>query len=468
MRRSLRWTLIGWYGCLIAAVVAIFGATLHGRVSDAVLASVDASLENRARAIHGAFEWTDEDEWELELSDDYLRGAADGGWFQIADADGRTIRSGGDVPEVAPGSAGLHDASGQRAFVLDGPRGTTIRVGGSIESEHDALDALLAAVLVAGGLLIALAVLGGSWLTQRALRPIDRISQAARDVSERDLSQRVDPSEMPVELLDLARTLNGAFERLEQAFERQARFTADASHELRTPLAVIRAQAETALRRERTPEGYREALSACLRSAQRMAGVVDGLLALARADAGTLELVRGDLAFDELVREAAQEARAQLPSPAVDLRLDLSPATVRGNASLLSEAVSNLVTNAICYNHADGQVEVRLRSERDGVILQVADRGPGIPAEALPRIFERFFRVDHARERERGGAGLGLAITRCIVQAHGGTIEVESLLGAGTTFTVRLPAAEPAACIVTIETATAQRGQPSASLGTLG
>ncbi len=440
MPRSLRWTLIGWYGLLLAAVIAIFGALLHGRVSRAVFAGVDATVESRARAILGALEWDERDGWELELSDEFLRGLADGGWFEVADAEGTVIRHGGPVPASARDEPlGLRENGSARVVTLAGPRGTLVRVGRSIETERAALRALLGTVAVAGAGLLVLALLGGWWLATRTLRPIERMSGAASRISEQNLSQRIDPSEVPAELRELARTLNDAFERLELAFQRQARFTADASHELRTPLSVIRAQTELALRRDRAPKEYREALAACLRSAERMTGLVEGLLALARADADT-DVIRSDVAFDAIVREAAREAHEGPFAADVALRLDLAPAQVRGDPHLLAEVVSNLVTNAIRYSRESGHIDVRLRAENGSVVLQVADDGPGIPAEALPHVFERFFRVDPARSRERGGSGHGRAITRGIVEAHGGSITAESRLGEGSTFTVKLPA----------------------------
>ncbi len=436
--------MLGWFGLLLAAVIAVFGATLHARLSRAVFAGVDATIESRGRAIAGALEWDERDGWELELSEDFLRGLADGGWYEVRDAAGQVIRKGGDRPTAdrpqprfaRPESARDGDV---RELVIAGPRDSLVHVGRTVAAERAALRSLLVVTCGAGCGLLAVALLGGWWLATRTLCPIERMSQTAGAISERDLTQRVEVEAVPAELRELARTLNAAFERLEQAFDRQTRFTADASHELRTPLSVISAQAELALRRERSAGEYREALAACLRSAQRMRALVEGLLALARADAGQRALERTELEFDVLVRDATREARQQPLAEGMALRLDVQPARVRGDPILLTEVVSNLVTNALRYSRRSGHIDVRLRTENGSVVLEVADDGPGIPPEALPHLFERFYRVDPARSREQGGSGLGLAITRWIVEAHGGAIRAESRLEVGSTFTVTLP-----------------------------
>jgi heavy metal sensor kinase len=441
MPRSLRWTLAGWYGLLLAGVIAVFGTLVYGRFARGLMAGVDATLEHHAQAIAGALDWDPQDGWELDLSGEYQRGVAESGWFEVQDAEGRVIRRAGTaLGDFADRSPGFQAAGEVRRLVLSGEQGTLVIVGRSIAAERAALRALLATILAVGAGLLALSLLGGWWLATRSLRPIAGMSHTASHISAHELAQRIDTGALPAELQELGRTLNDAFARLEQAFQRQARFTADASHELRTPLTVIRTQCEQVLRRERGSEEYRSALAACLRSAERMSGITQGLLTLARADAGEADLARDEVALDELVRQASQETRAAFSERAVDLRLDLAPSRVHGDPVLLAEVVANLVSNAIRYNHEHGRVDVRLQRENGSVVLQVADDGPGIPPEALPHVFERFFRVDPARSRASGGSGLGLAITRWIVEAHGGAITVASALERGSTFRVTLPA----------------------------
>lgn len=447
MPRSLRWTLAAWYGLALLVVIVVFGATLYARTARALFAQVDDGLSHRAAALAGALErdvFTPTG-WELELDDEYLALLVESGWFEIRAADGKLIRSGGAVPgPLATAEVGFHDRADARELVVVGERAARVRVGRSVSPERDELRRIAWFTGCAGFLVLAIAGAGGWWFATRALRPIARMSEAAASISEKDLSRRMDERAVPEELRELTTTLNAAFERIEAAFTRQTQFTADAAHELRTPLAIVRAQAELALRRERTGLEYREALAACLRSAERMSRVVNALLALARADSGALATARVAVRFDEVVEECVREARTESASVGVSLFARTEPALVHGDPSLLAELAANLVSNAIRYNRPGGRVDVALARRDGNVVLSVEDDGIGIPADARAHVFERFFRVDPARSRASGGSGLGLAIARAIVEAHGGWIGVESRVDSGSTFTVVLTAsAEP-------------------------
>jgi heavy metal sensor kinase len=267
------------------------------------------------------------------------------------------------------------------------------------------------------------------------------MTEAAERISETNLEERIDVGRTETELSRLARTLNGAFDRLGAALDRQTRFTADASHELRTPVSIVVSNAECGLRRDRSAEEYREALEKCLRAGRRMTGVVEGLLVLTRADAGELVLATETVDLGTVVRETADflAPLAAERGVAVNLNGEAAPVTVRGDAERLRNALGNLVSNAIRYNREGGRVDVSLSAGEEEAVLTVADTGVGIPADARDRVFERFYRVDGARSRDAGGNGLGLAITKWIVEAHGGRISLESEEGVGTTVTIRLP-----------------------------
>ena len=444
MPRSICWTLSGWFGLLLAIVLLTFGTVLYLRATDALRAGVDDALESRGRAILAALEWDETDGWELDLTDEYLRGVAEEIWFDIRDEAGVRIRHGGRPAEPGGRGPGFHDVANHRELVLPGPRGTSLRIGRSIGPERRTARTLLLAVAFGGLALLVMGVWGSWLLANRSLRPVQRMSRVAAGLSHEDLSGRIDLDALPAELLGLGHTLNETFARLEAAFERQARFTADASHELRTPVAVIRAQAESMLVHERTSEEYRTALEACLRAAVRMSAVVDGLLVLARLDAGGQEVSREPVDLRSVVEDAVALARDDAEKHDINLRCTIEPVDVRGDETLLAEVVSNLLTNAIRYNRPGGHVEVTLAARNGSAVLEVADDGIGIPAHALPQLFERFYRVDPARSGARGGSGLGLAITRWIVDGHGGRIDVDSREEVGSTFTVTLPIRPPA------------------------
>jgi signal transduction histidine kinase len=216
-------------------------------------------------------------------------------------------------------------------------------------------------------------------------------------------------------------------------------FTADASHELRTPVSVVLTQTQTALSRERPAAEYRESLAACHRAAQRMRQLIESLLTLARLDSGEAAATREACDLGRIAGEAVELVRPAAEEKGVNLELDLTPVCCEGKPEQLAQVVSNLVSNAICHNRPGGIVHVKVASEPGAAILSVRDNGLGIVSEDLPHIFERFYRSDEARSSAAGRTGLGLAITKAIVEAHGGTIQVATVLGKGSTFTVRLP-----------------------------
>jgi heavy metal sensor kinase len=297
----------------------------------------------------------------------------------------------------------------------------------------------LAWQLTGVGLLVLTVGLAGGWvISARLLRPLAAISATASTLSATNLSGRIDTTQIDRELADLARILNATFARLETAFEQQTRFTADASHELRTPLAIIRTQVEYALARARTPEQYRETMQTCLRASSRMTHLIEELLALARADAGKLDLQQQPVDLQALVEESVALFEPLADINQIHFQCDLQPAEVTGDATRLGQVITNLLSNAIKYNRPGGSVTVTLTRDPQHVVLTVADTGIGIPEEDVPHIFERFYRVDKARSRTSGGNGLGLAICRSIIEAHGGTIRLTTQLNKGSTFWVHL------------------------------
>ena len=437
MRSSLRWALIGWFGLLLAAVLLAFGGALYWQTRRSTIEGIDAGLQSRVRALAGALEFDAQDGWELELSDDYLRAVAEDTYFRIQTSEGRVLRQAGSVPDRASGAPAGHDV---RELELESRDGVTILVGRSIAAERARLATLLATLIGSGTGVLAVALCVGLWLARRTLRPVDEMTKTAAALNEHDLSGRLDEQRCPEELRGLARAFNESLVRLEAAFERQARFTADAAHELRTPVAVVRAQVEQALKHERSGSEYRETLRACLRASERMTHLVAGLMTLTRLDAAEAGTVRLPIRLDELVRSSVELLQPSAAAEEVALHCRTEPATIQGDPGLLAAMLTNLVSNALRYNRRGGAVDVSLARQNGHVVLDVRDTGIGIPADALPHLFERFFRVDPARSSARGGTGLGLAITRGIVAAHGGSIEVASTPGQGSTFTIHLPA----------------------------
>jgi len=257
-------------------------------------------------------------------------------------------------------------------------------------------------------------------------------------ISAGDLSQRINVAEAESELGQLAAVLNSTFARLEAAFAQQKQFASDAAHELRTPVSVILTQTQTALNRERDAASYKQTVEACQRAAQRMRKLIESLLALARFDAGQEVLKRLRFDFSRTIADGVELVKPLAGERGVTIATELAPLEIVGDSERLAQVVTNLLTNAVQYNQPEGEVRVKLEASGGLAVLTVADTGQGIGAADLPRVFERFYRGDQSRTGA-GNAGLGLAICKVIIEAHGGTIEAASEENAGSTFTVRLP-----------------------------
>ena len=289
-------------------------------------------------------------------------------------------------------------------------------------------------------LLIAAAVLG-YWMSRRALAPVDELVRTARDVSGTSLSTRLPKLETGDELQRLSDTLNEMLDRIEAAFSRITQFTADASHELRTPVSLIRTESELALRRARAEEEYRESLRHILHEAERTTGLIEQLLALARADSGREVLQLSKLDLHPILQDVVDGWQAVAATRGLQFSAELGHGTVfvLGDAPLLRRVIDILLDNAFKYTPSPGAVRLIVEDRTDEVEISVQDSGIGVDPQEQSRIFERFYRVDKARSRDQGGAGLGLAIAQWVVTQHHGEIVVESQLGKGATFRVRLP-----------------------------
>jgi heavy metal sensor kinase len=296
-------------------------------------------------------------------------------------------------------------------------------------------------------LLVVLASLLGYWLGGRALAPVNRIIQSAKEVGVQSLSRRLELPRAKDELRRLTETLNAMLDRIESIVKRITQFTADASHDLRTPLSLIRTNAELALRRPRTENEYRATLTRILAASEESAQLIDHLLTLARADARATQLNLELAQLLPVLQDACQQARLWAQAKGLDFQ-DALPAealVLHMDAPAMERLLLTLLDNAVKYTPAGGTVRLRAYSdERHAAIVEIADSGIGIADSDLPHIFDRFYRADQARSREVPGSGLGLAIARWIANGHNATIEVESSLGNGALFRVRVPLADPA------------------------
>ena len=291
-----------------------------------------------------------------------------------------------------------------------------------------------------------LSIGGGWWLMRKALAPIATLTDAAERVNERNLREQLPRSGNGDELDRLAEVLNRMTARLNDSFTRIREFTLHASHELKTPLTILCGETETELRNESLTPAQRDHCASELDELRRLTRIVDSLTLLAKADAGLITLTLAPVRLDELVRDTL--ADTQMLARASGVRVELGECeelTVRGDPHRLRQLLLNLADNGVKYNQPEGLITMSLRRSDEEAIFSIANTGPGIPAESLPRVFDRFFRCDPAHSHDAEGCGLGLSIAQWIVAAHNGTIQIDSVQSELTTVTVRLPLLKPEA-----------------------
>jgi heavy metal sensor kinase len=312
-------------------------------------------------------------------------------------------------------------------------------VQSSVHDVEDTLQLLLRILLLSALAMTVISATGAWFLTGRVLRPIEEITDKARRITAHDLSQRLNIDTQD-EFGRLAGTFDGMIARLEASFDRQKRFTSDASHELRTPLTVMQADISLALRRPRTNIEYKRTLESAQEEVSRLSHIVTDLLTLARLDTDLTQIAHEPVALDELINGVVNGLRPLAIDRSILLSYSIDgPATISGDSTRLKQLFINLIDNAIAYSPNGGYVHVGLTSSPDWMMVTIKDNGMGIQPYQLEHIFERFYRAEEARLRNHEGTGLGLAIAQGAAQAHQGRIEVSSVVGQGTVFTVLLP-----------------------------
>ncbi len=451
--RSLRWRVQALHGLLLAAVLAGLGVAAWRVEARARMERLDDSIQSlafdvnsttRRRPMRAEDARARPPSRPIPRIEDVFtdREIARGYYYVIwRKNDEPRFTASPNAPADLPLPPEVHQGRRTRgdyreSFVSPNP-GDYALVGISLVGERAEQRRLAWKIAAAGAGLWGAVMAAGWWLVGRALRPARAIAEAAERIAGGDLSRRIEAVDASDELGRLATVLNSTFARLEAAFARQGRFTADAAHELRTPVATILTQAQAALASEELSPEQRESFEACERAARRMRSLIESLLALARLDAGQDARRREPVDLAKLASEAAAALAPQAVARGIKVRLATEPAPLEGDSARLAQVADNLIGNAIQHNREGGEVSIETRIAGGRAELIVTDKGPGIAAEHLPHIFERFYRADPARGG--GRSGLGLAISKAVVEAHGGEITAASTPGLGAVFTVRLP-----------------------------
>jgi len=456
---SIRAKLTLWYLSLAAVVLVAFAVAIYLYLSRGLLNAIDTSLANQAERFAHAVGHPSETEEPSQPGVLILAPQ----FVSVVDRDGKVADQIPDSEghEVPVSTAALERAANEwkpeydevslspteHVRIITWPArdedGETffVVVGQSLREVQRAQKQLVILLAIANPAALLLAGLGGLWLANKALSPVDRLTRAAERIGRGNLNERVEERRSQDEIGRLAATFNRMISRLEQAFERERRFTADASHELKTPLAVLRGDIEVTLRRERPSEEYQRVLKSSLEEIARLTRLTDDLLTLARSDAGESALAIEPVQLDQLAAEACAYIGPLADSAGVTLNFEApqSPIEIEGDPKRLKQLLVNLLDNAIKYTSAGGSVGLALSVIDSFALIEVSDTGRGIPASALPHVFERFYRQTDPRDSRVSGFGLGLAISKWIVDAHGGSIHVESDEGRGSHFTIKLP-----------------------------
>ena len=453
---SVRGRMTLWYGSGLAIILSAFGLSIYLLMADSLRRRIDFEVDEElvelqhavefaptVAAMRAAFErdFAHHHSFEFEISTP--RGESLLRSDRLKNHRLRTSETGSAESSLRPIDADIPDLGPYRigTTTTSGPQGTyVIHVAVPWTPYAAELHELLGMLLTIGPLAILGALFGGYLLARKALQPIERMTAKAEQITAQRLDQRLEILNPDDELGRLARTLNGMIERLEEAFGEIRRFTADAAHELRTPLAVLRSDAEIALRSERAPEEYRRVLASILDEAVRLSRLTDQLLLLCREDAETVPVVSEPVRVDRLVMEVVEQLRILAEDKQIALTIEkLDGFEFRGDGLRLRQVLFNLLDNAVKFTPPSGKITVQGIVSDGRIDIEVRDTGIGIPQEHLPRLFERFYRVDKSRSRAQGGAGLGLAISRTIIESHGGEIQVASEPGTGTCVHVLLP-----------------------------
>jgi two-component system, OmpR family, sensor kinase len=458
---SLRLRLTLWYAALLAVSLLAFGsllyivlqASLEHQLDEALLLRATQITRNLSPGADGRLDPSD-------LTSSLLAPrpletpAARELYVQLLDQRGEVVgQSGSSLPidpetilralgrdevlQTLPLTAGRSVRLLSRPIEADGAVVGVIQVGETLDGVEATLRQVRDILALGAIVVLGLAVSGGLLLAGRALAPVRGVSATARRITvTADFGQRLPSQRRRDEVGELVETFNALIARVEATLAEQQRFLADTSHELRSPLTVIRANLGF-LRRELDSDTRAECVREAEDEAQRMGRLIGDLLLLGQAESSEL-LRRAPLAIADLIVEVAEQARVQASDRTIEVA-PLQPITLNADRDRLKQVIWNLVENALRYSPSGGAIRLSAVQEADQAVIAVSDEGPGIDPEHLPHLFERFYRVDRARSRATGGAGLGLAIVQHLVKAHGGSVAVQSQPGQGTTFTLRLP-----------------------------
>jgi len=454
---SVRTRLTLWYAGVLALSLIVFAFLVYFAASRIFYERQDESLRSTAQTVASAYIEELEEEHSVTKANQVVLAELvfPNRYVEVTDPAGNVVAWSGNlsnnpfpIPDQTQSDARAHGISFavvnnlRVAVVPLSPNGQTgfAAVAEPLSVIDEALLRLRRAFLAGVPLILLLASAGGYFLARKSLSPISLMNRQTQHITALNLSSRLDVLNPRDELGRLGTTINELLERLESSFKEQQRFVADASHELRTPLAILRGETDVALEQPRSPDVYRQSLELIKDEAERLSRIVEDLFILARQPLDLPAIIKESVDLNETVKDCVRAAKVLAVRKNLELRLTEAPRLIlTGDEHLLKRMVLNLLDNAVKYTPAGGEIRVELSGRNGHAQVVVRDTGVGISEKDQLHVFDRFYRVDKARSRTLGGAGLGLSIVHWIVEAHGGTVTVESSPGEGSTFTVKLP-----------------------------
>ncbi|HEX8960051.1 MAG TPA: ATP-binding protein [Geobacteraceae bacterium] len=468
--KSIRFSLTLWYSLTLAIILILFSSFFYLSIRKQFYQGVDRELFTIAEALASPTMEPFRDSAPSvfdQVLEDFIGPKVAGKYVRLFDSNGAVTASSKNLQDIRfpLGRAALREARLGRVghwteslpglnavrtitfpVLTDGRLTRIIQVGSSLGEISDTLHNILVVLGISIPLAILLFGYGGWFLAGVALRPVDLITRSAKKITAENLGHRLEVVNPRDEIGQLAATFNDTLARLENSFKRTRQFSVDVSHELRTPLTILRGETELGLKLAKEPDEFRELLQSNLDEIKKMSKIMEDLLFLSKAEEGGLYLDLQDVELHEFFQELVQQA-ASLASLARDCGVSLvfegtAPVYVKGDRVRLRQIFLNLLENGVMYNRPGGEVRLVLSSGDGEARVSVIDTGVGIPEEDLPFIFDRFYRVDKARNRASGGSGLGLSLAKSFVVAHGGKIDAASTFGEGSEFTVHLPLVE--------------------------
>ncbi|MBE9528548.1 MAG: HAMP domain-containing histidine kinase [Proteobacteria bacterium] len=467
MAFSIRTRLTFWYTALLTVSLILFAATFSYTLSKIFMSRIDRQVGSIANMmVHTVMNPRGEillpADFEIIL-ERFFGVRTAGSYIQVIDQHGNILGrssnlSGANLPispetyanavnkattfEVVPrfGSYSMRMVTKPIVFKEKGLV-AIVQVGTSLEFMEEIFNSLIYIFTIGIGVAVLVAAAVGTFLARKALHPVAELTSAARRIEAESLNERIDIATPNDEIGMLSTTINEMIERLEKSFSQIKQFTADASHELKTPLTIMKGEVEIALRAKDDPEYLRETLESSLEEIDRMSDIVNNLLDLTKIEAERKATPTVPVRVDKVLTERFDAIKRVAAEKGVELVMESNSAalTVSGESVRIGQLLSNLIDNAVKYTPGGGKVSVSSASEDSCAVIRVKDTGVGIDKEDMPFIFDRFFRVDKARTGGVGGAGLGLSICSEIAESLKGEITLDSAIGVGSTFTLRLP-----------------------------